>query len=146
MINEIKKVLLRPFNEKMDEYREYMSMFNSFEQQILLDDSEKIYNNDLKELKKKYKNPKGDLKQEYEKELHKIMVEYKKKLDLFNLNKEKYDEMKKKLATWNVYELKKQMEKINLADSLKDLDLTIEQAKNICSENGIEFRINLDEE
>ena len=37
------------------------------------------------------------------------------------------------------------MEKINLATNLEELNLTIEQARNICSENGIEFRIDLEQ-
>ena len=52
---------------------------------------------------------------------------------------------KAKLASWNVYEIKRQIEKINTAKNLEELGLTIEQAKNICNENGIEFRIDLEQ-
>ena len=37
------------------------------------------------------------------------------------------------------------LEKINEASNLEELNLTIEQAREICSENGIEFRIDLEQ-
>ena len=73
------------------------------------------------------------------------MEEYKKKLDLFSENLETYNTMKSRLASWNVYEIKRQMEKINKANTLEELNLTIDQAREICNENGIEFRIDLDQ-
>lgn len=142
MLNEIKLVLLKPLNEKMDEYKSYRSQLDDLENQLLFDDSEKNYQANLNALKKKYKNPKGEEKTSYEKELHDIMVDYKKKLDLFDFNKEKYDLMKQRLANFNYYDLKQKMEKINLAKDLKELNLQAEEAKKICEENGIEFKFN----
>ena len=72
------------------------------------------------------------------------MKEYKLKLEEFEKKLDKYNELKSKVSSYNVYELKKQMEKINLANNLEELNLDIEKAKELCAENGIEFRIDLD--
>ena len=94
-------------------------------------------------MKNEYKISKD--KETYNKHLEQIMEEYKKKLDLFSENLETYNTMKSRLASWNVYEIKRQMEKINKANTLEELNLTIDQAREICNENGIEFRIDLDQ-
>ena len=73
------------------------------------------------------------------------MKEYKEQLDLFNKKLEEYSTMKSKLASWNVYELQRKMEKINEANNLEELGLTIDQARELCNENGIEFRIDLEQ-
>lgn len=143
MLNEIKKVLLRPYNEQLDEYRDYKAKFDILQEDIMYDACEKDYEAKKIALNEEYKASKN--KEEYETKLQQIMIEYKQKLDEFNSKLEEYNTMKAKLASWNVYELKREMEKINLATNLEELNLTIEQARNICSENGIEFRIDLEQ-
>lgn len=139
MINELKKVLLRPYNEQIDDYRVYKIKFEDLQKEIISDESDKIYSNKKEELKKAYKNPKGDLLKEYENKLYEIMVEYKKSLDSFQEKFENYKVMKAKLASWNIYEIKVKMEKINQASSVSELGLTEEQAEKLCNENGIEY-------
>ena len=143
MLNEIKKVLLRPYNEQLDEYRDYKGKFDLLQEDIMYDACEKDYAAKKISLNEEYKVSKN--KEEYEKKIQEIMVEYKQKLDEFNNKLEEYNTMKAKLASWNVYELKRDMERINSASNLEELNLTIEQARNICSENGIEFRIDLEQ-
>lgn len=143
MLNEIKKVLLRPYNEQLDEYRDYKAKFDTIQEDIMYDASEKDYEAKKTALNEEYKVSKN--KEEYETKLQQIMIEYKQKLDEFNSKLEEYNTMKAKLSSWNVYELKREMEKINQATNLEELNLTIEQARDICSENGIEFRIDLEQ-
>lgn len=143
MLNEIKKVLLKPYNEQLDEYRVYKVKFDALQEDIMYDACEKDYEAKKKSLKEEYKNSKN--KENYEENLQKIMIEYKKKLDDFKTKLEEYNIMKARLASWNIYELKREMEKINEATNLEALNLTIEQAREICNENGIEFRIDLEQ-
>ena len=116
MLNEIKKVLLRPYNEQLDEYRAYKVKFDELQEEIMYDASEKDYEGKKIALKNEYKTSKN--KEEYETKLQEIMIEYKNKLDEFNSKLEEYNTMKARLASWNVYELKREMEKINLANNL----------------------------
>lgn len=143
MLNEIKKVLLRPYNEQLDEYRAYKVKFDALQENIMYDACEKDYETKKVSLKEEYKTSKN--KEYYEEQLQKIMVEYKQKLDDFNNKLDEYNTMKARLASWNVYELKRQMEKINEATNLEQLNLTIDQAREICNDNGIEFRIDLEQ-
>ena len=143
MLNEIKKILLKPYNEQLDEYREYKSKFDELQDLIIYDSSEKDYDSKKKLLKQESKTNKN--KEELIAKKEQIMKEYKEALDLFNERLEEYYIMKAKLASWNVYDLKTKIEKINEAKKLEELGLTIEQAKEICNENGIEFRIDLEE-
>ena len=143
MLNEIKKILLKPYNEQLDEYRVYKVKFDTLQEEIMYDASEKDYEAKKLSLKEEYKSTKD--KEQYETKLQEIMIEYKHKLDEFNAKLEEYNTMKARLASWNVYELKREMERINLANNLEELNLTIEQAREICDENGIEFRIDLEQ-
>lgn len=143
MLNEIKKVLLMPYNEQLDEYRVYKVKFDALQDEIIADTCEKDYEAKKNALKTEYKSNKN--KEHYEEQLQKIMIEYKKQLDNFSTKLEEYNTMKARLASWNVYEIKRQMEKINTASRLEELDLTIDQARDICNENGIEFRIDLEQ-
>ena len=140
MLNEIKRVLIKPYNEQLDEYKEYKSKFDELQDEIIYDSSEKDYEEKIKLLKKS-----NLTKQEQETKKQEIMTEYKKQLDSFNKKYEEYNIMKSKLAAWNVYDLKSKMEKINEAKNLEEVGLTLEQAKEICHENGIEFRIDLEQ-
>jgi len=144
MLNEIKMVLLHPLNIQMDEYHLYFSKFRDAEQKLLQDNCEVSYKEEIDGLKKVYKNPKGDLKKEYENKQNEIRIKYKKILENFNDSNQLYLEMKQKLANWNIYEIKKQMEKINKAKNIEDLGFNIDTAREFCGENGIEFRIELD--
>ena len=143
MLNEIKKVLLKPYNEQLDEYSSYKEKFDELQDKIVSEHSEQEYAEQKKQLKDEYKISKD--KEAYANHLEQIMLEYKKKLDHFSNDLDTYNTMKARLASWNVYEIKKQIEKINSAKSLEELNLTIDQARDICNENGIEFRIDLDQ-
>lgn len=143
MLNEIKEVLLRPYNEQLNEYKDYKSKFDVIEEEIIYDACEKDYATKKESLKQELKVTKD--KKKYEEKLNTLMIEYKKNLDLFNEKLEKYNTMKARLSSWNVYEIKRQMEKINSAENLEGLNLTLEQAREICNENGIEFIIDLEQ-
>lgn len=139
MINELKKILLRPYNEQMDDYRTYKVKFDELQAEIINDDSDKEYRRKKEELKKIYKNPKGELKNEYETKINEIMIEYKKALDSFQDKYEKYNIMKAKLASWNIYETKVKMEKINQATNITELGLSEDEARKMCNEHGIDY-------
>ena len=142
MLDEIKKVLLMPYNSQLDEYNDYKAQFDELQDKIIYDSCEKDYQAKKQLLKSKSKNIS---KEELENKKQEIMKEYKQQLDAFNKLLDEYNIKKAKLASWNVYEIKRQIEKINTAKNLEELGLTIEQAKNICNENGIEFRIDLEQ-
>ena len=82
MLNEIKKVLLRPYNEQLDEYRDYKGKFDLLQEDIMYDACEKDYAAKKISLNEEYKVSKN--KEEYETKLQQIMIEYKQKLDEFN--------------------------------------------------------------
>lgn len=142
MLDEIKKVLLMPYNSQLDEYNDYKAQFDELKDKIIYDSCEKDYQAKKQLLKSESKNIS---KEELENKKQEIMKEYKQQLDAFNKLLDEYNIKKAKLASWNVYEIKRQIEKINTAKNLEELGLTIEQAKNICNENGIEFRIDLEQ-
>lgn len=142
MLDEIKKVLLMPYNSQLDEYNDYKAQFDELQDKIIYDSCEKDYQAKKQLLKSESKNIS---KEELENKKQEIMKEYKQQLDTFNKLLDEYNIKKAKLASWNVYEIKRQIEKINTAKNLEELGLTIEQAKNICNENGIEFRIDLEQ-
>lgn len=142
MLNEIKKILLKPYNEQLDEYRDYKANFDELQEKIIYDSCEKDYQAKKQLLKSESKNI---TKEELKLKTEQIMKEYKQQLDSFNELLEEYNIKKAKLASWNVYDIKKQMEKINEAKNLEDLGLTIDQARELCIENGIEFRIDLEQ-
>ncbi len=142
MLDEIKKVLLMPYNSQLDEYNDYKAQFDELQDKIIYDSCEKDYQAKKQLLKSESKNIS---KEELENKKQEIMKEYKQQLDAFNKLLDEYNIKKAKLASWNVYEIKRQIEKINTAKNLEELGLTIEQAKNICNENGIEFRIDLEQ-
>ena len=142
MLDEIKKVLLMPYNSQLDEYNDYKAQFDELQDKIIYDSCEKDYQAKKQLLKSESKNIS---KEELENKKQEIMKEYKQQLDAFNKLLDEYNIKKAKLASWNVYEIKRQIKKINTARNLEELGLTIEQAKNICNENGIEFRIDLEQ-
>ena len=143
MLNEIKRVLAKPYSNELDEYREYKIKFDELQEVIVNDSCEKDYASKKHALKLESKTNKN--KEEIENKKQEIMKEYKEQLDLFNKKLEEYSTMKSKLASWNVYELQRKMEKINEANNLEELGLTIDQARELCNENGIEFRIDLEQ-
>ncbi len=143
MLNEIKRVLVKPYSNELDEYREYKIKFDELQEVIVNDSCEKDYASKKHALKLESKTNKN--KEEIENKKQEIMKEYKEQLDLFNKKLEEYSTMKSKLASWNVYELQRKMEKINEANNLEELGLTIDQARELCNENGIEFRIDLEQ-
>ena len=77
MLNEIKKVLLKPYNEQLDEYSSYKEKFDELQDKIVSEHSEQEYAEQKKELKNEYKISKD--KETYNKQLEQIMGEYKKK-------------------------------------------------------------------
>lgn len=143
MLNEIKRVLIKPYSNELDEYREYKIKFDELQETIVNDSCEKDYASKKQALKLESKTNKN--KEEIENKKQEIMKEYKEQLDLFDKRLEEYSTMKSKLASWNVYELQRKMEKINEANNLEELGLTIDQARELCNENGIEFRIDLEQ-
>ena len=64
MLNEIKKVLLRPYNEQLDEYRDYKAKFDILQEDIMYDACEKDYEAKKIALNEEYKASKN--KEEYE--------------------------------------------------------------------------------
>lgn len=143
MLNEIKRVLVKPYNDELNEYREYKIKFDELQDTIINDSCEKDYASKKKALKLESKT--NNNKEEIKNKKQEIMKEYKEQLDLFDKKLEEYSTMKSKLASWNVYELQRKMEKINEANNLEELGLTIDQARELCNENGIEFRIDLEQ-
>ena len=51
MLNEIKKVLLKPYNEQLDEYSSYKEKFDELQDKIVSEHSEQEYAEQKKELK-----------------------------------------------------------------------------------------------
>lgn len=135
MIDNLRKVLLEPFNVKIQDYDKEKEKFYILQKKVLDNDCEKEFKKSVKELEKTFDKKSN----EYLIELDKLKVEYQKTLTAFDDLYGKYIKVKQVLSNVDIYNIKKNIERINMADNLDELGITLLEAKKICDEYGFKF-------
>lgn len=141
MINNLKKVLLQPFNVKMQDYEKQKEKFYKLEEDVLADTSEKDFSESVKELGKKLDKKSEEYRLEYDK----LKTEYKNKLDDFNELYARYTKLKLDISKIDIYTVKQNIERINIASTLDELGINLVEAKKLCDDYGFEFEGSLED-
>lgn len=132
MFEQLREYLKNNYNQEMARFEDLKEKMEELENNLKIDDSETLYQDDLKALNKKFGLFKRGTK-EYKQELLKLQTEYYEKLKKFEEDHNNYLELKKEASMINIYVIQKKIERLNNANSLEDLRLTEEDATKIMS-------------
>ena len=132
MFEQLREYLKNNYNQEMARFEDLKEKMEELENNLKIDDSETLYQDDLKALNKKFGLFKRGTK-EYKQELLKLQTEYYEKLKKFEEDHNNYLELKKEASMINIYVIQKKLERLNNANSLEDLRLTEEDATKIMS-------------
>lgn len=130
MFEQLREYLKNEYNNEMNTFESLKAQMEEIENNLKEDDSEAIYQDNIKALNKKFNIFKRNSK-EYKSELNKIQEEYFEKLKDFEAKHDHYLSLKKEASMINIYVIQKKLERLNNATSLEDLKLTEEDATKI---------------
>ncbi len=137
MIENLKAVLLNKLNDEVVEYNKIKEQYDQMAEKIKEDNSDFEYDQRKKDLKKEYGMKRFSKKAEYQQKLNEIEKEYEKNLKEFRDFYDKYNEVKKKLAKWNIYETKKKIANIPNCKTLKDFRMSKDELIEVLDETGL---------
>lgn len=137
MIENLKAVLLNKLNDEVVEYNKIKEQYDQMAEKIKEDNSDFDYDQKKKDLKKEYGMKRFSKKAEYQQKLNEIEKEYEKNLKEFRNFYDKYNEVKKKLAKWNIYETKKKIDNIPNCKTLKDFRMSKDELIEVLDETGL---------
>ena len=137
MIENLKAVLLNKLNDEVVEYNKIKEQYDLMAEKIKEDNSDFEYDQKKKDLKKEYGMKRFSKKAEYQQKLNEIEKEYEKNLKEFRDFYDKYNEVKKKLAKWNIYETKKKIDNIPNCKTLKDFRMSKDELIEVLDETGL---------
>ena len=137
MIENLKAVLLNKLNDEVVEYNKIKEQYDQMAEKIIEDNSDFEYDQKKKDLKKEYGMKRFSKKAEYQQKLDEIEKEYEKNLKEFRDFYDKYNEVKKKLAKWNIYETKKKIANIPNCKTLKDFRMSKDELIEVLDETGL---------
>lgn len=137
MIENLKAVLLNKLNDEVVEYNKIKEQYDQMAEKIKEDNSDFEYDQRKKDLKKEYGMKRFSKKAEYQQKLNEIEKEYEKNLKEFRDFYDKYNEVKKKLANWNIYETKKKIDNIPNCKTLKDFRMSKDELIEVLDETGL---------
>lgn len=137
MIENLKAVLLNKLNDEVVEYNKIKEQYDQMAEKIKEDNSDFEYDQRKKDLKKEYGMKRFSKKTEYQQKLNEIEKEYEKNLKEFRDFYDKYNEVKKKLAKWNIYETKKKIDNIPNCKTLKDFRMSKDELIEVLDETGL---------
>lgn len=137
MIENLKAVLLNKLNDEVVEYNKIKEQYDQMAEKIKEDNSDFEYDQRKKDLKKEYGMKRFSKKAEYQQKLAEIEKEYEKNLKEFRDFYDKYNEVKKKLAKWNIYETKKKIANIPNCKTLKDFRMSKDELIEVLDETGL---------
>ena len=137
MIENLKAVLLNKLNDEVVEYNKIKEQYDQMDEKIKEDNSDFEYDQRKKDLKKEYGMKRFSKKAEYQQKLNEIEKEYEKNLKEFRDFYDKYNEVKKKLAKWNIYETKKKIDNIPNCKTLKDFRMSKDELIEVLDETGL---------
>lgn len=138
MIELLKELLVKKLSDELADYNTQLDELKGMEEKIRNDNSEKEYVEKTTQLKKiyRFKKKNAETKKEYEKEFNYIKDEYDKNLREFKIFYDEYRELKEKLAKWNIYKVKKQLESIPNYTKLKEFKLNYNEAFELLNGSG----------
>ena len=137
MIENLKAVLLNKLNDEVVEYNKIKEQYDQMAEKIKEDNSDFEYDQKKKDLKKEYGMKRFSKKAEYQQKLDEIEKEYEKNLKEFRDFYDKYNEVKKKLAKWNIYETKKKIDNIPNCKTLNDFRMSKDELIEVLDETGL---------
>lgn len=137
MIENLKAVLLNKLNDEVVEYNKIKEQYDQMAEKIKEDNSDFEYDQKKKDLKKEYGMKRFSKKAEYQQKLNEIEKEYEKNLKEFRNFYDKYNEVKKKLAKWNINETKKKIDNIPNCKTLKDFRMSKDELIEVLDETGL---------
>ena len=137
MIENLKAVLLNKLNDEVVEYNKIKEQYDQMAEKIKEDNSDFEYDQRKKDLKKEYGMKRFSKKAEYQQKLNEIEKEYEKNLKEFRDFYDKYNEVKKKLAKWNIYETQKKIANIPNCKTLKDFRMSKDELIEVLDETGL---------
>lgn len=137
MIENLKAVLLNKLNDEVVEYNKIKEQYDQMAEKIKEDNSDFEYDQKKKDLKKEYGMKRFSKKAEYQQKLNEIEKEYEKNLKEFRNFYDKYNEVKKKLAKWNIYETKKKIDNIPNCKTLKYFRMSKDELIEVLDETGL---------
>ena len=137
MIENLKAVLLNKLNDEVVEYNKIKEQYDQMAEKIKEDNSDFESDQRKKDLKKEYGMKRFSKKAEYQQKLNEIEKEYEKNLKEFRDFYDKYNEVKKKLAKWNIYETKKKIDNIPNCKTLKDFRMSKDELIEVLDETGL---------
>lgn len=130
MLGQVKQILLEKYDSKINEYENLKQQIIELEDMISNDNSEDIYKNNLKMLKKfnfKKNSP------EYEEKKKDIEMTYEQALIDFKKTYDKYVELKTQMAKIDIYGFQRKKLRVENAKELVDLKLDDAKAYKIVS-------------
>ena len=145
MIENLKAVLLNKLNDEVVEYNKIKEQYDQMAEKIKEDNSDFEYDQKKKDLKKEYGMKRFSKKAEYQQKLNEIEKEYEKNLKEFRDFYDKYNEVKKKLAKWNIYETKKKIDNIPNCKTLKDFRMSKDELIEVLDETGLSDSLSEEE-
>ena len=144
MIENLKAVLLNKLNDEVVEYNKIKEQYDQMAEKIKEDNSDFEYDQKKKDLKKEYGMKRFSKKAEYQQKLNEIdeykysrIPVYEENLKEFRDFYDKYNEVKKKLAKWNIYETKKKIDNIPNCKTLKDFRMSKDELIEVLDETGL---------
>ena len=137
MIESLKNVLINKYNADIMEYERVKQEYEDMAEKIKQDNSDNLYDQQKRALKRNYGFKRFSSKSKYHEELEELEKQYRKNLSDFHDFYDKYSETKKKLSKINVYLARKKLEDIPNYKTLKDFHMTKKDLDQIVEENGL---------
>ena len=123
--------------EKKEFMQKLTDLFLEKKKLSMKGENTEIIDKQIKDLKKEYGMKRFSKKAEYQQKLNEIEKEYEKNLKEFRDFYDKYNEVKKKLAKWNIYETKKKIDNIPNCKTLKDFRMSKDELIEVLDETGL---------
>ena len=132
MIEQVKEYLVNKYQLEINKFNDLKQQIDVLEKEILEDDSEKKYQENINSLNKKYSLFKRNSK-EYKKEKQDFEDEYHESLLKFKEIHDKCKILRSEASKIDIYGLQRKLERVNNSTELKDLKLTEETALEVLS-------------
>lgn len=124
MLEQVKQVLLSKYDSEIERYDVLKTQVIELEDMIAADNSEEVYKDNLKMLKKAKLKKHSD---EYNEKLKDIEMTYEQALIDFKKTYDKYIELKTEMSKIDIYGFQRKKLRVENAKELKDLK--IDEAK-----------------
>ena len=130
MLEQVKQILLNKYDSEIERYDVLKTQIIELEDMIAADNSEDVYKENLKMLKKAKLKKHSD---EYNEKLKDIEMTYEQALIDFKKTYDKYKELKTELSRIDIYGFQRKKLMVENAKELKDLKIDEAKAYKIIS-------------